>query len=193
MGIFANLFRGEMQEKTLHYYLLTPIRREVLVAGKYLAGLAASLALFVGGTAIAFLFIGRHFGPAWTDYLTNGPGLSQLGSYCAVAALGCAGYGAVFLVGGLLFRNPMIVAAVVWVWEGLNPFLPSVLKKISVIFYLKGLCPVEIPASPPFSLFVVETDPTPAWVAVPGLLAVTAILLVYAAMAARRMEINYGE
>ena len=40
MGIFANLFRGEMLEKTLHYYFLTPMRREVLVAGKYLAGLA---------------------------------------------------------------------------------------------------------------------------------------------------------
>ena len=28
MGIFSNLFRGEMLEKTLHYYFLTPIRRE---------------------------------------------------------------------------------------------------------------------------------------------------------------------
>ena len=50
---------------------------------------------------------------------------------------------------GLLFRNPMIPAAVVWVWEGLNPFLPALLKKISVIFYLKSLCPVEVPAPPP--------------------------------------------
>ena len=38
MGIFSNLFRGEMLEKTLHYYYLTPMRRELLVAGKYLAG-----------------------------------------------------------------------------------------------------------------------------------------------------------
>ena len=32
MGIFSNLFRGEMLEKTLHYYFLTPMRRELLVA-----------------------------------------------------------------------------------------------------------------------------------------------------------------
>ena len=193
MGIFANLFRGEMLEKTLHYYYLTPMRRELLVAGKYLAGLTVSLVLIVGSTAASFLMIGRHFGPAWSEYLHNGPGMSQLGSYVLVAALGCIGYGAVFLMCGLLFRNPMIPAAVVFVWENLNPFLPSLLKKISVIFYLKSLCPVEVPAPPPFSVMVIDADPTPMWVAVPGLLAVTAILLFYSAISARNSEINYGE
>jgi ABC-type transport system involved in multi-copper enzyme maturation permease subunit len=193
MGIFSNLFRGEMLEKTLHYYFLTPMRRELLVAGKYLAGLAVALTLFVGSTAAAFLTLSRHFGPAWSDYLYHGPGLSQLGSYMLVAALGCVGYGAVFLMCGLLFRNPLIPAAVVFVWENLNPFLPSLLKKISVIFYLKSLCPVEVPVPPPFSVMVVESDPTPLWIAVPGLLAVAAILLIYSAISARQTEINYGE
>ena len=193
MGIFSNLFRGEMLEKTLHYYFLTPMRRELLVAGKYLAGLAVALTLFVGSTAAAFLTLSRHFGPAWSDYLYHGPGLSQLGTYMLVAALGCVGYGAVFLMCGLLFRNPLIPAAVVFVWENLNPFLPSLLKKISIIFYLKSLCPVEVPVPPPFSVMVVESDPTPMWIAVPGLLAVAAILLMYSAISARQTEINYGE
>jgi ABC-type transport system involved in multi-copper enzyme maturation permease subunit len=193
MGIFSNLFRGEMLEKTLHYYFLTPMRRELLVAGKYLAGLAVALTLFVGSTAAAFLTLSRHFGPAWSDYLYHGPGLSQLGSYMLVAALGCVGYGAVFLMCGLLFRNPLIPAAVVFVWENLNPFLPDLLKKISIIFYLKSLCPVEVPVPPPFSVMVVESDPTPMWIAVPGLLAVAAILLIYSAISARQTEINYGE
>ncbi len=193
MGIFSNLFRAEMLEKTLHYYFLTPLRREVLVAGKYLAGLAVALVLFVGSTAITFLLIGKHFGPAWTDYLLHGPGLSQLGSYVLVATLACMGYGAVFLMSGLLFKNPMIPAAVVWVWENINPFLPTVLKKISVIFYLKNLCPVEVPVPPPFNVMVVEADPTPFWVAVPGLIMVTLIFLAYAAISARQTEISYGE
>ena len=38
MGIFSNLFRGEMLEKTLHYYFLTPMRREALVAGQVPGG-----------------------------------------------------------------------------------------------------------------------------------------------------------
>jgi hypothetical protein len=87
----------------------------------------------------------------------------------------------------------MIAAAVVWVWEGINPFLPSLLKKVSVIFYLKSLCPVEVPVPPPFSIMAVETDPSPFWVAVPGLLTVALILLVYAAVSARQGEISYGE
>jgi ABC-type transport system involved in multi-copper enzyme maturation permease subunit len=193
MGIFANLFRGEMLEKTLHYYFLTPLRREALVAGKYLAGLTSALFLWVGSVVLSFLLIGRHFGPRWSDYLWHGPGLSQLGSYALVTALACIGYGAVFLMCGLLFKNPMIAAAVVWVWENLNPFLPSVLKKISVIFYLKNLCPVEVPVPPPFNTMVIEADPTPFWLAVPGLLALSLIFLVYAGLSARQTEINYGE
>ena len=193
MGIFANLFRGEMLEKTLHYYFLTPLRREALVAGKYLAGLASALFLWVGSVALSFLLIGRHFGPALERLPVARPGLSQLGSYALVTALACIGYGAVFLMCGLLFKNPMISAAVVWVWENLNPFLPSVLKKISVIFYLKNLCPVEVPVPPPFNTMVIEADPTPFWLAVPGLLALSLIFLVYAGLSARQTEINYGE
>ena len=193
MGIFSNLFRGEMLEKTLHYYYLTPMRRELLVIGKYLAGLSVSMVLFVSSTAAAFLTIGRHFGAAWSEYLYHGPGMSQLGSYMLVAALGCIGYGAVFLMCGLFFKNPMIPAAVVFVWENLNPFLPAVLKKISVIFYLRNLCPVEVPVPPPFSVMVIEADPTPMWLAVPGLLMLALILLAYTAMSARQTEINYGE
>src|SRR5207244_1760902 len=82
-----NLFRGEMLEKTLHYYFLTPMRRELLVAGKYLAGLASALVLFVASTALSFLMIGRHFGAAYTDYIMHGPGLGQLGSYILVVAV----------------------------------------------------------------------------------------------------------
>src|SRR5262245_44624529 len=37
--VFANVYRGDMITRTIHFYLLTPVRREVLVAGKYLGGL----------------------------------------------------------------------------------------------------------------------------------------------------------
>ena len=193
VGVFSNLFRGEMLEKTLHYYYLTPVRRELLVAGKYLAGLTSAVVLWVSSAAISFLLIGRHFGASYNDYIFHGPGLRQLGSYCLVAALACVGYGAVFLMSGLFFRNPMIPAAVVFVWENINPFLPTFLKKISVIFYLKNLCPVEIPIPPPFNVMVIDADPPPFWIAVPGLLAVSLILLIYAGLSARQTEISYSE
>jgi hypothetical protein len=194
VGVFSNLFRGEMLEKTLHYYFLTPLRREFLVIAKYLAGLMVAVVLFVASAGASFYLMGRHQGAAWSDFLMQGPGLSQLGWYMAVTALGCIGYGAVFLTAGLLIRNPMIPAAVIMVWENLNPFLPAFMKKISVIFYLKSLCPVDVPGIPaPLSVLVVDIDPSPAWIAVPGLLVVSLAVLAYAAYSARRAEISYGE
>ena len=193
VGIFCNLFRGEMLEKTLHYYYLTPVRRELLVAGKYLAGLTVAVAVFVTSVTLSFLFIGRHFGAAYSDYIWHGPGLSQLGWYILITALACAGYGAVFLMCGLRYRNPMIAAAVVFVWENINPFLPALLQKVSVIYYLRSMMPVEVPIPPPFSVMVIDADPISAWITGPGLLAVAALILVYTALSARDTEISYGE
>src|SRR6202011_3208323 len=50
VGIFSNLFRGEMLEKHRRYYFLTPLRRELLVIGKYLSGLMVAVVLFVAST-----------------------------------------------------------------------------------------------------------------------------------------------
>jgi ABC-type transport system involved in multi-copper enzyme maturation permease subunit len=199
VGIFSNLFRGEMLEKTLHYYFLTPLRREVLVAGKYLTGVLIALILFVGSVLASFVLIGYHQGGAWSDFLLHGAGFSQVATYAMVAALAVLGYGAVFLASGLLVRNPMIPAAAVWVWENLNPFLPSFLKKVSIIFYLKNLSPVNVLPDIPgaggnfFSFLATEAEPAPAWMAVTGLLVVTLLILTYTAVSARRAEINYSE
>src|SRR5579871_7046032 len=92
MGIFSNLFRGEMLEKTLHYYFLTPMRRELLVIGKFLAGLIVALVLFESSAAISFWLIGRHQGAAWSEFLQHGPGAGQMSSYLLVTALACVGY-----------------------------------------------------------------------------------------------------
>ncbi len=54
LGIFMNLFRGEMLDKTLHFWFLAPARREVLLAGKYLAGLIAAVVIFTAGASLCF-------------------------------------------------------------------------------------------------------------------------------------------
>ena len=105
VGIFTNLFRGELLDKSLHFYLLAPIRREVLLVGKYLAGLIATVVIFTTSTALQLLAIGWHLtGPAMTEYL-HGPGMRQIGAYLGVTALACLGYGSVFLAAGLLFKQ----------------------------------------------------------------------------------------
>jgi hypothetical protein len=54
LGMFMYLFHGEMSNRTLHYWFLAPARREVLLAGKYAAGLIAAAVIFGGGALLAF-------------------------------------------------------------------------------------------------------------------------------------------
>ena len=187
--IFMNLFRGEIVDRSLHYYFLSSVRREVLVAGKYISGLVTSVILF-GGVTIAsmLLLFFPHFFSASTRFFFEGNGLSQLFSYVLITVLACIGYGAFFLVVGLFFRNPIIPALLLYGWEWINFLLPPLLKKISVIHYLNSLVPVPISEGP----FAVVAEPTPAWIALPGLVIVTALVLILAGTRIRRMEIRYG-
>jgi ABC-type transport system involved in multi-copper enzyme maturation permease subunit len=187
--IFMNLFRGEVVDKSLHYYFLAPLRREVLVAGKYLSGLVTSSVLFTGTTAgtLFFLYLARGY-PANVEYLFHGPGLRQVLTYLGITLLACLGYGAFFLIIGLFFRNPIIPGLVIYGWEWINFLLPPVLKRISVVHYLHSLAPVPVPEGP----FALVAEPTPAWISVPGLLIVTALVLLFAGLRIRHMEISYG-
>jgi hypothetical protein len=193
VAVFTNLFRGEVLERSLHYYLLAPVRREVLLAGKYAAGLLATGLLFALSVTLAFLTISAHFGQDYWNYILRGPGLAQLGWYMTIALMACIGYGAIFLFMGLTYRNPMIPAATILVWEGINGFLPPLLKKFSVIFYLKSLCPVDVPLPGPLSILALEADPVPAWLAIPGLVVVSGLVIYLASRRARKFQINYGE
>src|SRR2546426_8209849 len=55
--IFMNLFRGELVDRSLHYYFLSPVRREVLVVGKYFSGLVSSAILFTATTISSMLLL----------------------------------------------------------------------------------------------------------------------------------------
>jgi len=187
--IFMNLFRGEMVDRSLHYYFLSAVHREVLIAGKYLSGLITSAILFVSVTVAAMLLMFfPHFYSASMRFFFEGPGLNQLATYAGITLLACIGYGAFFIVVGLFIRNPIIPALMLYGWEWLNFLLPPLLKKVSVIHYLNSLVPVPISEGP----FAVVAEPTPAYISVPGLLIVTALVLIAAGARIRKMEIRYG-
>src|SRR6185436_13926589 len=187
--IFMNLFRGEIVDRSLHYYFLSSVRREVLVTGKYLSGLLTSVILFSTVTIVCMLIVFfAHFYSSSTRFFFDGPGFSQLFWYVTITILACVGYGAFFLVVGLFVRNPIIPALMLYGWEWINFLLPPLLKKISVIHYLNSLVPVPISEGP----FAVVAEPTPAWISIPGLLIVTALVLILAGTRIHRMEIRYG-
>lgn len=187
--IFMNLFRGDLVDRSLHYYFLSPVRREVLVVGKYFSGLVTSIILFTATTVVSMLLLYiPHFYSQSLTYFTEGRGFGQILTYAGITMLACIGYGAFFLVVGLFFRNPIIPAVLLYGWEWLNFLLPPLLKKISVIHYLNSLTPIPLSEGP----FAVVADPTPAWIAIPSMLAVTLLVLIVAGYRIRHMEIRYG-
>ncbi len=187
--IFMNLFRGDIIDRSLHFYFLSPVRREVLVVGKYLAGLVTSIILFTSMTIICMLLLYvPHFPSESARFFLDGQGMTQLLTYAGITMLACVGYGAFFMVVGLFIRNPIIPALVLYGWEWLNFLLPPLLKKVSVIHYLNSLAPVPVSEGP----FAVVAEPTPAWIAIPSLIAVTALVLFIAGQRIRHMEVRYG-
>jgi ABC-type transport system involved in multi-copper enzyme maturation permease subunit len=191
MGIFTWLFRGEMVERTLHYQFLVPVRREVLVVGKFLAGAVVSIALFEAAVFACFFLVYIRLGSAGRSYVFDGSGLGQLGSYFLVTALACLGYGAVFLALSLLFKNPIIPGVMLMGWEAVAPIFPSWAQHLSVTFYLKHLCPVKLPVEGAMAIFTIVAEPVSPFIAISGLLCLTVAILVLSCFLIRRLEVTY--
>src|SRR5713226_3084745 len=137
VGIFMNLFRGEVLDKSLHFYFLAALRRETVLAGKFLAGMLAAVTVFGLSTALQLTALFSHMDSnTLTTYFFHNGGISHVAAYIGVTVLACIGYGSVFMAAGILFRNPIIPAAGILIWEAINSFLPALLQKFSIIYYL---------------------------------------------------------
>jgi ABC-type transport system involved in multi-copper enzyme maturation permease subunit len=191
LGIFSRLIRGEMIERSLHFYLLSPVRREVLLLAKFAAGSITAVLLFASATILDFALMYVGFGAAGRDYIFNGPGMGQLGAYLAIIVLACLGYGAVFLLLSMMFKNPTPAAMLVLGWEAINPVMPSLLQKLSVASYLRHLMPVTVASDGIFAILTVQTEPVSAWAATAGLILLIAAVLFYSCYRIRTLEIRY--
>ena len=187
--VFMNLFRGEVVDRSLHYYFLSPVRREVILVGKYLSGLISTAVLFgittVGSMLIIYFWV---FPAESARFFFDGQGVARLLTYLGITVLACIGYGAVFMFVGLFFRNPIIPGLLLYGWEWINFLLPPLLKKLSVIHYLQSLMPVYMPEGP----LAVLVEPTPAWISVPSLVVFTCVVLLLAGRHIRKMEVSYA-
>jgi hypothetical protein len=120
--------------------------------------------------------------------MLSGDGLAEIGAYLAVTVFASAAYGALFLLAGLFFKNPMVPAALFFGWELLTPFLPGYLKVLSVVHYLGSLEPVPISQGP----YALLAQPVPGWLSVVALLAISIGLLTLSAWKTRHLEVTYS-
>lgn len=187
-ALSIQLFRTEVLEKTLHYYLLAPVRREIVVAGKFLAaGVAGSIICGLAAAASYLALFGWLRG-GFARFFLDGPGTAHLSAYLGVTILGCFGYGAVFALLGLVIRNPILAVLALFGWESVLFLMPPALKAATVLFYLESLLPHR-PASGPLAILA---EPPPLPLTIAGMAVFVAVVLALAGWRARRMEISYS-
>jgi len=185
LSIFVGQIRGEVEGRSLHYLFLTPVPRSVTTVGKYLAGLTLAWAFFVSSTIVTHGLAYLPFGAArWLDPVA----MRELFLYGGMTVLGCAGYGAAFLLIGTLLRGPGWIVALFFAWEWSEFLLPPILKQLSVVHYVKTLTPVPISEG----MFALLAEPTPMWLASLQLVLYAAVAVTVASLVVRRMEINYS-
>jgi ABC-type transport system involved in multi-copper enzyme maturation permease subunit len=186
--IFVRLFRGEMLEKSLHYTLLAPLNRTDLVVGKFLGGVLSAVVLLIAITSATYVLVYLPHGSPGIELMLSGNGIANLASYSLIVVLACCAYGALFMVAGLYFKNPMVPAVLFLGWETLTPFLPTFLKALSFVHYLVSFAPVPVS----LGAFALLARPVPGWIALLALLLSSVALVLVASRVARRLEVTYS-
>ena len=186
--IFVRLFRGEILEKSLHYTLLAPLPRTVLVLGKYLGGVLSASLILMFTTTLTYVLVYLPHGSAGIRLMLSSSGIANLASYLLIVALACFAYGALFMLAGLFFKNPMVPAILFLGWETLTPFLPTFLKVLSFVHYLVSFAPVPVS----LGAFALLARPVPWWIALVALAVSSAALVFIASRVARNLEVTYS-
>lgn len=136
----TSLIADEVDDKTLTYLFVRPIRRGSVLVGKYLAYLVCTLSVALPSLVLVFLLVvptqGSRLGAAF-------PSLAQ---DLVIVSLGLAAYGAVFAWVGATLRRPLLAGLLfAFAWEPLVLVFPGYLKKATVAHYLQALVPHAMP------------------------------------------------
>src|SRR5262245_46680963 len=141
LGVFygTSLMADEVEDKTITYLFVRPIRRGAVLIGKYLAYVVCTVFVVLPSVVIVWLLIvpiGGRLADSFFDLLKD---LGLLGAGLAV-------YGAVFALVGARLKRPLVFGLIfVFGWEVLVLALPGSFKRFTVAYYLQGLVPHAMP------------------------------------------------
>ncbi|HZI51177.1 MAG TPA: hypothetical protein VFE29_05095, partial [Terriglobia bacterium] len=102
--------------------------------------------------------------------------------------LACVAYGGVFTLTGLKYRNPVIPAIIIGLWEAFYFVLPASLQKFTIMHYLQSLLPLVIDRGP----FSVVVDASSGLFSVLILVSLAALLVWAAGKILIKTEITYS-
>jgi len=141
LGVFygTSLMADEVEDKTITYLFVRPIRRGAVLLGKYLAYVVCTVFVVLPSVVIVYLLIvpiNGSLGGSFIDLLKD----------LALLTMGLAVYGAVFAFIGAKLKRPLLVGLMfIFGWEPAVMAFPGYLKRFSVSYYVQGLVPHAIP------------------------------------------------
>ena len=141
LGVFygTSLMADEVEDKTITYLFVRPIRRGAVLVGKYLAYLACTILVVLPSVVIVYLLVVPMQGSLGGSFIDL---LKDLG----MLAIGLAAYGALFAFIGAKFNRPLLVGLIfIFGWEQAALAFPGYMKKFTVAYYLQGLVPHAMP------------------------------------------------
>jgi ABC-2 type transport system permease protein len=162
----TSLVADEVEGRTITYLLTRPIPRASILAGKFGAYLATTVALSLPATVLTFFILATAPGSEGI-----GPRVGDLLRDVGVVALTLVAYGALFTLLGVVLRRPVIPGLLfLFVWE-LTANLPGYAPRLTLTAYLRSLIRHRVADEGIFGM-PVEILPAPLCLAVLGLSAV---------------------
>ena len=160
----TSLIADEVEEKTLTYLFVRPIRRGAVLIGKYLAYLACTAFVVLPAVILVYLAVVSRWSIPESVHVLN---------YLGILALGLAAYGALFALMGAALRRPLVIGLVfAFGWEQVALIVPGYLRRFTLAYHLEAV--FRDTAAAASSLF---------W-----LLGITAVCLLLATRAVERRE-----
>jgi ABC-type transport system involved in multi-copper enzyme maturation permease subunit len=127
----TSLIADEVDEKTITYLFVRPVRRGAVVLGKYLAYLACTtLVVLPAVTLVYAVGVSRSSLPAGIDALR----------YFGILTLGLAAYGALFTLMGAVLKRPLVSGLVfAFGWEQVALIVPGYLRRFTLAYHLERI------------------------------------------------------
>jgi ABC-type transport system involved in multi-copper enzyme maturation permease subunit len=127
----TSLIADEVEEKTITYLFVRPIRRGAVLLGKYLAYLACTSVVVLCAVALMYAAVMTR---------SSLPGNVNLLRDLGALVLGLAAYGALFALMGASLKRPLVVGLVfAFGWEQVALLVPGYLRRFTLAFHLEAV------------------------------------------------------
>ena len=184
-----SLLRKEVDDRTLHYLFLQPVRKTTVILSKYIGFLGITWVVLCVTLLLTYFLFQIPYGvkSLFVDLFQKGRALTLI-QECFIMLVALAMYGAFSMVMGSIFKTAWY-GLIFYLWETGLPYLPSTMKFFTISHYLQSLTP-EKSAIPKkmFELYGEMPSPLRCWIT---LLVVLAVLIGITVFLIRHYECKY--